>query len=550
MSPDHALATCEAAEEQMAENELAGEKLEAVQQQREQQCEQQSKAKALPYACEHKGCGKRFSQSQHLTNHERTHTGERPFACEHKGCGKRFSQSQHLTAHERSHTGERPYACEHEGCGKRFSRSEHLTVHERMHTEEAEARREARREAQAREKEARREAQAKQREEEKAEAEAQAQALLERFEEIERRMFGSEHQHDLPEPVRLATIAGFAGDQVSEWPMAVQDFVSMSNLEDRMEPIQERARTVLMLTFDEAYRLKREAMWGVAVAAMASLYSYGTLLGRLTQTERYGRLADAISAAGVAAILACSRRRGIQLAPGTEAELLALADGPLEAPSSSARHRKNTMATEAPAGHWLMCHYYSTSLAMREQRTAFFLAATARSPESCADTPHTLLLPGLTLPDGRKVAGDAMVSMIVAPVLGLAGLSVEALSGIRRCEAKHVFLPVTHPMLQIRFQLPSVSPLSWSIDQCVAIVWPPTRDSTQGERLLEVATTGVGAEHDPLELLGSLAAPQGGLATMAQQFKRGDTSSIGKAGGYRLIEDVGMALRVSAIALR
>eukprot|EP00900_Chrysochromulina_parva_P016692 jgi/Chrpa1/25023/Chrysochromulina_OHIO_Genome00007498-RA len=128
------------------------------------------------------------------------------------------------------------------------------------------------------------------------------------------------------------------------------------------------------------------------------------------------------------------------------------------------------------------------------------------------------------------------------------------IDGTRRRLALHrnVCLPVTHPLLQIRFQLPSVSPLSsWSnIDQCVAIVWPMTRDSTQGERLLEVATTGVGAEHDPLELLGSLAAPQGGLATMAQQFVRGDTSSIGKAGGYRLIEDVGMALRVSAIALR
>jgi len=450
---------------------------------------------------------------------------------------------------------------------------DNLTVHKRMHTKEAEARREEQREAQARREaqreeaearrlEARREEKAREKalekarreaqlEEEKAEAEAQARALLERFEEIERRI-GSEHQHDLPEPVRLATIAGFAGDQVSEWPMAVQDFVSMSNLEERMMPIQERARKILLLTDDEASRLKREAMWGVAVAAMSSLYSYGTLLGRLTQTERYGRLADAISAAGVAAIMACSRRRGIQLAPGTEAELLALADGPLEAPSSSARHRKNTKATEAPAGHWLMCHYYSTRLAVKEGRTAFFLAATARSPVSCADTPHTLLLPGLTLPDGRKVAGDAFVSMIVAPVLGLAGLCVEALSGIRRCEAKHVCLPVTHPLLQIRFQLPSVSPLSsWSnIDQCVAIVWPMTRDSTQGERLLEVATTGVGAEHDPLELLGSLAAPQGGLATMAQQFVRGDTSSIGKAGGYRLIEDVGMALRVSAIALR
>ena len=47
------------------------------------------------------------------------------------------------------------------------------------------------------------------------------------------------------------------------------------------------------------------------------------------------------------AILACSSRRGIELAPGAEADLLALAGGPLEAPSSSAWHRRNTVATEA-----------------------------------------------------------------------------------------------------------------------------------------------------------------------------------------------------------
>ena len=87
-----------------------------------------------PYACEHEDCGKRFSVSSSLAAHKRTHTGDQPFACEHEGCGKRFSQSGNLTAHKRTHTGERPYACEHDGCGKRFTQSGDLTKHKRTHT--------------------------------------------------------------------------------------------------------------------------------------------------------------------------------------------------------------------------------------------------------------------------------------------------------------------------------------------------------------------------------------------------------------------------------
>ena len=87
-----------------------------------------------PYACVHEGCGKRFSQSGHLTSHKRTHTGEQPYACEHEGCGERFSQTTNLTTHKRTHTGEQPYACEHKGCGKRFTQSGHLTTHNRTHT--------------------------------------------------------------------------------------------------------------------------------------------------------------------------------------------------------------------------------------------------------------------------------------------------------------------------------------------------------------------------------------------------------------------------------
>jgi len=122
MSPDCALATCEAAEEQMAENELAGEVLEAVKQQRTQQRKQQRK--------------------QQSKQQRQQHREAFMFTCEHKGCGKHFADRSDFTKHKRMHTGEQPYICKHEGCGKRFSRMDNLTVHKRMHTKEAEARRE------------------------------------------------------------------------------------------------------------------------------------------------------------------------------------------------------------------------------------------------------------------------------------------------------------------------------------------------------------------------------------------------------------------------
>ncbi|KAF9286409.1 homeodomain transcription factor ste12 [Mortierella alpina] len=53
------------------------------------------------YACPVQPCGRLFKRLEHLKRHWRTHTLERPYAC--NICSKRFSRSDNLAAHRKTH---------------------------------------------------------------------------------------------------------------------------------------------------------------------------------------------------------------------------------------------------------------------------------------------------------------------------------------------------------------------------------------------------------------------------------------------------------------
>ncbi|XP_007531058.2 Krueppel-like factor 17 [Erinaceus europaeus] len=86
-----------------------------------------------PYSCHYENCGKAYTKKSHLVSHLRKHTGERPYKCNWKGCLWSFMRSDELGRHMRIHNKNRPYKCH---CGREFTRSDHLRQHEKTHLRE------------------------------------------------------------------------------------------------------------------------------------------------------------------------------------------------------------------------------------------------------------------------------------------------------------------------------------------------------------------------------------------------------------------------------
>lgn len=60
--------------------------------------------------------------------------GEKPFFCQWPGCCSKFSRSDELSRHKRTHTGEKKFSCSI--CSRRFMRSDHLSKHVKRHNEQ------------------------------------------------------------------------------------------------------------------------------------------------------------------------------------------------------------------------------------------------------------------------------------------------------------------------------------------------------------------------------------------------------------------------------
>lgn len=77
-------------------------------------------------------CGLRCYDATQLSRHSLVHTDERPYVCHYENCTKRYRSKKVLTDHFRTHTGEKPFHCQF--CEYRGSSRTYLKAHMLVHT--------------------------------------------------------------------------------------------------------------------------------------------------------------------------------------------------------------------------------------------------------------------------------------------------------------------------------------------------------------------------------------------------------------------------------